>query len=475
MNSRNIQIVLLAALTLMIAACDPSESVEKEATEPGYLTEEMPPCTPAPGSSVDACEAERRGAFIGEARRNGSPTIVAYVNGHPITAADIAEVRARATVNLAGMRDAISRIVPDWQAFTLPQETPLATPLVIGEVSITVYHDPTIDPPIYESYGIRRNFEARIAIIEEHGLDTAALAKNVSEIAMFTAATAAGHTADPADIDARIAEIKTALDDGLIPELEGYLSAVGEDVYFAEVLPANLTRQLAVESWLGGLTHRLWRDAERNAIAKVQVALTGEPGLDTTLEGLSTYLDAYWALDAASTSPPSCRNGSAVPNSDTDWELLRDCSMLLAAKDTLRGTGTLNWSVDTPIGRWDGVTVEGTPERVTVLDLSSRRLTGEIAVELSNLDKLRELRLANNRLTGEVPIELWNLGNLETLQLSNNQLSGAIPPELGALTGLRYLYLGGNSLTGCIPPALRDVPTNDLDSLGLQDCPAGGA
>ena len=168
--------------------------------------------------------------------------------------------------------------------------------------------------------------------------------------------------------------------------------------------------------------------------------------------------------------PPSCKNGSAVPNSDTSGPLLRDCSMLLAVKDTLRGTGMMNWSVGTPIGRWDGVTVEGTPKRVTVLDLSSRGLTGEIPVELGNLDELRELRLANNRLTGEVPVELWNLGNLETLQLSNNQLSGAIPPELGYLTGLRYLYLGGNSFTGCVPPALRDVDENDLDDLGLQDC-----
>ena len=474
MNSRNIQIILLAVLTLTIAACDPSESVGKEATEPEYLTEEMPPCTPVPGSSVDPCKAERQGQFVGEARRSGSSTIIAYVNGHPITAADIAEGRAQVAVNLENMRDTISRIVPDSQAFTLPQETPLATPLVtplvIGEVHITVNHDPTIDPPIPESYGMRRNLEARIAIIEEHGVDAAVLAQNVSDIAMFTAATAAGHTADPADIAARIAEIKTALDDGLIPELEGYLSTVDEDVYFTEVLPAGLARQLAIGSWLGELTHRLWRDAERNAIAKVQVTLTGEPGLDATIEGLSTYLDAYWALEAASTPPPSCRNGSAVPNSDTNWELFGDCSMLLAAKDTLRGTGTLNWSVDTPIGHWDGVTVEGTPEQVTVLDLSSRRLTGEIAVELSNLDKLRELRLANNQLTGEVPVELWNLGNLETLQLSNNQLSGAIPPGLGYLTGLRYLYVGGNSFTGCVPPTLRDVPTNDLGRLGLQDC-----
>ena len=245
MNSRNIQIVLLAALTLTIAACDPSESVGKEVTEPGYLTEQIPPCTPAPGTPVDQCDAERQGAFVGEARRSGSSTIVAHVNGHPITAADIAEGRAQVAVNLENMRDTISRIVPDWQAFTLPQETPLATPLAPGEFRVTHISDPSIP----ESYGMRRNLEARIAIIEEHGADAAVLAKAVSDIALFTAATAAGHSADPADIDARIAEIKTALDDGPFPELEGYLSAVGEDVYFAEVLPASLARQLAIASW----------------------------------------------------------------------------------------------------------------------------------------------------------------------------------------------------------------------------------
>ena len=36
---------------------------------------------------------------------------------------------------------------------------------------------------------------------------------------------------------------------------------------------------------------------------------------------------------------------------------MTDCEALLAARDTLAGSGTLNWSGSTAIGSWDGVTV----------------------------------------------------------------------------------------------------------------------
>ena len=36
---------------------------------------------------------------------------------------------------------------------------------------------------------------------------------------------------------------------------------------------------------------------------------------------------------------------------------MSDCAILLAAKDTLRGTETLNWSADTAIDDWEGITV----------------------------------------------------------------------------------------------------------------------
>ena len=48
---------------------------------------------------------------------------------------------------------------------------------------------------------------------------------------------------------------------------------------------------------------------------------------------------------------------------------MADCNALLAARDALAGSATLNWSSSTPIADWQGVTVDNSPQRVTELDL----------------------------------------------------------------------------------------------------------
>ena len=137
---------------------------------------------------------------------------------------------------------------------------------------------------------------------------------------------------------------------------------------------------------------------------------------------------------------------SAAPDQADNPGLMRDCINLLAVKDTLRGTATLNWSVDTAITSWDGVRVSGSPGRVT------------------------ELILTSGGLTGTIPPDLGRLDGLEYLSFNDNQLTGDIPAALGSLGNLRNLRLGDNQLTGCIPPVLRDVDDTDLDRLELPDC-----
>ena len=86
------------------------------------------------------------------------------------------------------------------------------------------------------------------------------------------------------------------------------------------------------------------------------------------------------------------------------------------------GTASLNWAADTPIKNWDGISVGGTPLRITDISLAARGLTG------------------------------------------------TMPPEMGDLSNLTVLDLSGNQLSGCIPNGLRDVPGGDLDQLGLPFC-----
>ena len=160
-----------------------------------------------------------------------------------------------------------------------------------------------------------------------------------------------------------------------------------------------------------------------------------------------------------------CVSGGAVVDA-TNPGLLSDCETLLAARDTLAGTAALNWAADTPISQWDGVGLEGMPQRVMELGLQVGGLTGEIPKELGSLANLQSLYLGNNQLTGEIPKELGKLSNLHTLWLQANQLTGEIPLELGNLSNLQVLILSINQLTGEIPPELGNL--SNLQDLILQ-------
>ena len=163
----------------------------------------------------------------------------------------------------------------------------------------------------------------------------------------------------------------------------------------------------------------------------------------------------------------TCSTGRAVLDAANNPGLIADCDTLLAARDTLRGTATLNWSADTPIASWDAVTVSGTPRRVTRIDTSGEdlNLSGTIPAELGSLSSLTNLRLSNNQLTGSIPAELGNLSHLSSLSLWNNQLTGSIPAELGNLSNLTFLRLNWNELTGAIPAELGNL--TKLESLYL--------
>ena len=159
-----------------------------------------------------------------------------------------------------------------------------------------------------------------------------------------------------------------------------------------------------------------------------------------------------------------CVSGGAVVDA-TNTGLKSDCGMLLAARDTLAGTASLNWSADTPITEWNGVVLGGTHGHVTELDLGALGLNGRIPKELGSLANLRHLSLWGNQLTGEIPPELGGLSNLTQLVLDNNGLTGEIPPELGGLSNLTRLALHDNQLTGEIPPELGGL--SNLQGLWL--------
>ncbi len=169
-------------------------------------------------------------------------------------------------------------------------------------------------------------------------------------------------------------------------------------------------------------------------------------------------------------SPLSCTNGTVVQDPEENVGLVNDCKALLQGRDTLAGRAALNWSTDTPIARWQGVTVEGSPTRVVGLQLENIALSGRVPPRLGELSALRVLSFRVNDLTGGIPPELGHLSELRSLDLHGNTgLGGVIPPELGNLSKLERLDLDATGLTGNIPPAFGRLSSLETLDLGQND------
>ena len=218
--------------------------------------------------------------------------------------------------------------------------------------------------------------------------------------------------------------------------------------------------------------------------------LTGDMQYDLQIRAVNAVGEGPWSETESGTpkTQSDCVTGGAVADA-ANTGLISDCEALLAGRDTLARVVSLNWSTDTTISEWDGVTLRGAPARVawlnirgrglggslpaqlghlsnlTYLNLRNNGLSGPIPTELGNLTKLRYLGLNNNELTGSVP-DLSRLTNLEELYLSNNDLSGGLPDWMGRLTKVKELWLWGNELSGTIPDLSGMA---GLDRLKLQN------
>ncbi len=266
----------------------------------------------------------------------------------------------------------------------------------------------------------------------------------------------------------------------------------------------------------------IWNAAAGGPLQHDITGLVGGAQYDVQVRATNEIGAGIWSESFTATASPSpCDSEGAVEDASNNPGLLSDCRALLEARNALVDSGTLNWSVESPISTWEGVTVGGTPKRVDKLSLQDKGLAGTVAAQLGNLVYLTELNLSGNVLTGEIPSELSRLTSLTLLSLNDNDLIGEIPASLGKLvdltkldlsqnrlsgeiteamrrlTNLTYLslhtndlsgaiptwlaqlpklsslFLAENSFTGCIPEELHDLAVHDLDQLSIPYCGRG--
>ena len=229
----------------------------------------------------------------------------------------------------------------------------------------------------------------------------------------------------------------------------------GDTVSYS-ITAGNEDGKFAIATSTGAITLTETVDPDVVAFYALTVAASdGVAGTSTTAVGVALLLD-------------ECSNGTVVSRPRSNPRLVRDCSMLLAARDTLAGDASLDWSADTDINDWQGLMVErGESPYVRVLLLTGMGLTGRIPPALGGVADLRRIDLDDNMLTGGIPRELGSLSDLVLMYMHTNRLTGGIPPELGALSNLQSLFLSGNMLTGGIPAELGRL--RNLRELTIED------
>ncbi|KAF2321883.1 hypothetical protein GH714_003424 [Hevea brasiliensis] len=182
-----------------------------------------------------------------------------------------------------------------------------------------------------------------------------------------------------------------------------------------------------------------------------------------------------------------------------------DSAAMLKLANALHPT-PLSWSTKNATGycRWDGVQCDNN-DRVIIIYLDRKNLSGTLPFEISTLTKLEHLSLQHNKLSGSLP-SLANLTLLRVLFIGDNKFTsiphdffeglvrlqtfdisfnadlapwflsstitqcgrlvyfdagsanimGTIPDIFASLPSLRSLYLSDNNLTGTLPASLAN-------------------
>ncbi|KAK2662055.1 hypothetical protein Ddye_000629 [Dipteronia dyeriana] len=109
-----------------------------------------------------------------------------------------------------------------------------------------------------------------------------------------------------------------------------------------------------------------------------------------------------------------------------------------------------NWSRNTYVCNWIGITCGVRLHRVVALNISHLGFKGTVPSQLGNLSFLVFLDISNNSFYGSLPYELARLRRLKYVNFNHNQLSGTVPSSIFNISSLQELRLKHNQLSSMV-------------------------
>ncbi|XP_050367344.1 receptor protein kinase TMK1-like [Argentina anserina] len=132
---------------------------------------------------------------------------------------------------------------------------------------------------------------------------------------------------------------------------------------------------------------------------------------------------------------------------------------------------TSDWSGNDPCGGpWLGISCNS--QKVSVINLPKRNLTGKLSPSLVSLDSLVTIILAGNDISGTVPNNLSDLKSLKTLDISGNNIKPPLPKFRDSVK----LNIDGNPLLVAgktTPPPLPTSPSPLQTPAPAENPPSG--
>ena len=168
------------------------------------------------------------------------------------------------------------------------------------------------------------------------------------------------------------------------------------------IIVGNGAGKFTISTSTGAITLTGTVDPGAVAFYALTVEASDDEGeTSTALVGVAVLLD-------------ECSNGTVVPRPRSNPRLVRDCSMLLASRDTLAGDASLDWSADTDISDWQGVRVER--GQFSLRPRVAPQRHGPDGEHTGGAGRSRgpaQVDLDYNSLTGVLPRELGSLYDME--------------------------------------------------------------